>query len=384
MATRRWLGTAVPVRQKTTLTVGGTIVAADVFTVVCGFSNVSIIAADTVAANVAAQLLAALQAGSQEFKDATWTIAGAVITGTGFPGVPFVVTSSATGSGTSTCVTATPTAASGPNYADVAANWSGGALPAVTDTVYVEANTPPILYGLTSITGLFARTVVESGAPQIGLPAISSRGYREYRQQWWSINTTLLEVGNAGTEVSGAIVKIDLKSTATTTIVRSTGQGTTTEPPLQLIGGASATATIETGTVAIADSAVDAAAYTTITVGAGANVKLGATCTHTTINTYGVLLIENTVTNLNVKGGRTSSSGTVTNLDVSGSGIFNWASNNTIVAALVGPGTLQSGDSRAKTVTTLTLRGRAQLIDSQGVITVTTMLKSGVFSISTN
>jgi hypothetical protein len=376
MAKKRWLGIVAPVSQISKLTVGGTIVIGDVFTVVCGYSTVTVTAADAVAANVAILLLAALRAGSGEFQDATWTLVGAVITGTGVPGVPFVITSSATAS--ATLVTTNPTAATGPNFADVAGNWSGASLPIAADEVFVEAGTPPIMWGLTALTALFAKTVIESGVAQIGLPEIHPRGFREYRQQWWSINTTILENGNGGQETSGR-VKIDLKATATSVFAGSTGTGdlNQAEPPLQLIGASGGTAIVENGSVAFADRVSDAAGFTSITVGPRANVKCGITCTHTTVTSFGNTTLENSVTNLNVKGGRTIAKGQVTNLDVSGIGsTCVYGSSSTITAALVGPGALASGDSRAKTITALTLRAGGSLQDPQGTFTATTLTKA--------
>lgn len=374
MAKKRWLGIVAPVSQVSTLTVGGTITIGDVFTVVCGYSTVTATAASTVASEVATLLLAALKAGSGEFQDAVWTAVSNVITGTGVAGVYFVVTSSATG--TSTLVTANVTAATGPNFANVAGNWSGASLPTTGDEVYIEAGTPPILWGMTSNTDLFAKTVIESGVQQVGLPEINVKGFREYRQQWLSINTTLLEVGNGGLETNG-LVKIDLKATGTSVLARSTGTGQSNqpEPPLQLIGASAGTAVIEAGVVGIAERVTDAAGYTTITVGAQATVRCGITCTHTTINSYGNVSIENSCTNLNCKGGTAIAAGQVTNLDVVGQGTCLYKSASTIAAATVGPGTLAAGDSRARTVTSLTVRANGALRDTQQTFTVGTLLK---------
>ena len=107
MAAKRWLGVAPRVAQVSTITIGGTITIGDVFTIVCGYANVTVVAATSVAASVAAQIQAALAATTAppEFYDAVWTVVSNVVTGTSrVAGVPFVVTSSATG--TSTAVTA--------------------------------------------------------------------------------------------------------------------------------------------------------------------------------------------------------------------------------------------------------------------------------------
>jgi hypothetical protein len=372
MATRKWLGGVTGRAQVSTIVIGGTVAVNDTLTVTIGYSTVTITATSTSLSTTATQLQAALAASTApaEFRDATWTVNSATVTGTArTAGQPFVV--STTPSGSMTATVATPTTSTGPNYADVAGNWSGATLPTTSDIIIAEDNAPAILYGLTSNTDLFAKVVIESGfRSQIGLPEINVGGYREYRQRYWSINTSALEFA-AGS--SAAAAKIDLKATATAVVVFGTGfQSNEDEFPLQIIGGSAATAFVEGGSVAFAPRADEAAGFTTIKTSANTSVHCGVGCSHTTIQSEGSLMHENTVTNLNVRGGTCRSMGQATNIDID-NGTVVYKSASTITAATVGPGTLDCSDLRARTITTLTLRQGGKFVDPQRSTTITNL-----------
>jgi hypothetical protein len=374
MATRKWLGGVTARAQITTIVVGGTIVVNDTITVTIGYSTITIVAATTVAATVAAQVQAALAATTAppEFREITWTVNTATVTGTAkTAGVPFVVTT--TPSALVTATVTDTTASTGPNYANVAANWSSATLPTTGDTIVAEDNAPPIRYGLTSNTDVFAKVVIESGFRNtIGLPEWNPAGYREYRQRYWSINTSALEIGTGPGDRS-QLLKFDLKATATAVVIYNTGfQADQDEAPVQLIGGSAATAVIVAGTVAFAGRADETAGYTSIKTSAGSSVHCGLGCTHTTIQTEGTLDYANTVTNLNVRGGTCTSMGQATNIDID-NGTVIYKSASTITAATVGPGTLDCSDVRARTITTLTLRKNGRFVDPQRVTTIGTL-----------
>ncbi len=382
MAAKRWLGVVTAVKQVTTLTVGGTITIGDVFTILCGYGTVKVIAATSVAATVAIQIQAALALSgvSPEFTDAVWTVAGAVVTGTGaVAGVPFVVTSSATG--TSTIVAATPTAATGPNFGDVAGNYNGGTLPVATDTLTVEANSPPILYGLTALTALLAKVTFEaSSSALVGLPEFNAKGYREYRPQYWALNMTALEIGT-GAGQGSAQIKLDLGAVATAVMVFGTGQGSD-EYPLQLVGGASATIVVAGGRVGLSTRATEIANFASVVVGVGASVNAGLTCTHTLVRTEGATTLENTAPTLDVRNGTCKTTGQAVAIDVSG-GVCSYKSASTITTAVVGPGTLDCSDLRARTCTTLTMRAGGNVYDPQKTLTIGSLvLAAGVKGIA--
>jgi hypothetical protein len=385
MAAKRWLGVAPAIRQVSTITIGGGVTIGDTYTVNCGFGTITVTAAVATTASVAVLLQAALSSSSAspEFSDMTWTVDSSVVTGTSAtPGVPVTLTVSKVGTGTITL--ATPTAASGPNFFNVALNWNGGTVPAITDTITVEANSPAILYGLTTITALMAKTTIEAGFNQaIGLPEINPRGYREYRDQFLAINTTALEVGT-GTGFRSSLIKLDLGTVGTSVIVFGTGGASDpNELPLQLRGGSAATLVATSGTIGIATRASDTGGFTSITVADSANVECGLGCTHTTVTSNGFTRLENTATNLNVRNGTTITTGQATNIDVSG-GNLAYQSAATITSAYVGPGSLDCSDLRGRTCTTLRMRSGGQLIDPQKTLTITTLLlETGVKGITT-
>lgn len=375
MAAKRWLGVAPAIRQISTITIGGGVTIGDTYTVNCGFGTLTVTAAVATTASVAVLLQAALSSSSAspEFAELTWTVNGSIVTGTGATaGVPVTLSVSKVGTGTITL--ATPTAASGPNFFNVAANWNGGTVPAITDTITVEANSPAILYGLTTITALMAKTTIEAGFNQaIGLPEINPRGYREYRDQFLAINTTALEVGT-GTGFRSSLIKLDLGAVATSVIVFGTGGASDpNELPLQLRGGSAATLVATSGTIGIATRASDTGGFTSIVVADSANVECGLGCTHTTVTSNGFTRLENTATNLNVRNGTAITTGQATNIDVSG-GTLAYQSAATITSAFVGPGSLDCSDLRARTCTTLRMRSGGQLIDPQKTLTIGTLL----------
>lgn len=372
MASKRWLGLVAAVKQVSTITIGGTVAPGDVFTVTCGSASVTATASSSNTTTTAAELLAALQSTTKpaQFNDMVWTSASNVITATGATaGQPFVITAGATGSATATV--ADTTAATGPNFANVAGNWSGGTLPTTGDTITVEANSPDILYGLTSNTDVIAKFTIEAGfTGRIGLPERNARGYREYRSQFLAMNITALEVGS-GSGRGSPLVKIDLLSTGTAVSVFSTGQRETEEEdPLQIKGGSAATAVVSSGIVSFASRADEASAFTSINVGTDAEVTCGITCSHTTVTTRGTTSLSNAVTNLNVQGGQCTCYGQITNADIT-AGSLVYRSTATIADVNVGPGVLDCSDIRSRTISALELRQGGQVVDPYKTITAT-------------
>ncbi|AMV31323.1 hypothetical protein VN12_04345 [Pirellula sp. SH-Sr6A] len=372
MAAKRWLGLVAAVKQVSTITISGTVNPGDTFTVTCGTAAITSTASSSNTTTTASELLTALntQGKPSQFNDMLWSSASNVVTATGVTaGQPFVITAGTSGS--ATVNVATTTAATGPNFANVAANWSGGTLPTTADTITVEANSPDILYGLTSNTDVIAKFTVEAGfTGRIGLPERNARGYREYRDQHLSMNITALEVGS-GPGRGSSLVKIDLKSTGTAVSVFSTGQRESEEEdPLQLKGGTAATAIISSGTVSISGRADEASAFTSISVGSDATVTCGVTCTHTSVTTRGTTTLAAAVTNLVVQGGQCICYGQVTNANIT-AGSFVYRASDTIADLDVGPGVLDCSDIRARTISALELRPGAQVIDPYKTITAT-------------
>lgn len=241
MASIYWVGDAAATAQVSTLTVGGTIEIGDLFIVTIGSKSVSVAATTTSTATTATEIFTALTELDPglypEFSEVTWdNDTASVVTGTGAPGVPFTATASTTESNggaadTQTFVAATPTAASGPNYASVGANWSGGAVPADDDTVIIADSSVDILYGLDAlqISGLTltAFTILASFTGRIGLPLINENGYEEYRPRYLKVgmnNSSTVQIG-AGPGQGSSRLYIDFETSNTLTVkVHGTGQ----------------------------------------------------------------------------------------------------------------------------------------------------------------
>lgn len=372
MAIRRWLGTVAAVKQVTTITIGGTIAIGNILTFTIGYASLPFVMTGATTDLAAAQIQAALNASGipPEFSEFTYTVVGSVITATAkVAGVPIVITGAVT-TGSGTITIATPTAATGPNFVDVAANWSGATLPVATDTISVESG-PAMLYGLASITGLMANVVIEAEmAEAIGLPEVNAAGYPEYRAQYWAINTSALTIGG-GTGRLSPRIKLNLGSVATAIVIEKTGQQFGTEWPVQIIGGSNATAYVLGGQVSFAGRATEVCSLTSLNVAEGATVICGAGVTHTTIDSTGNLLLANTVTTLRVHGGTTYLQAAATTLVIDG-GTLVYQALSTLPSVTVGPGTLDLSDVRPRTITALTLKRNATVRDPRKTATITT------------
>jgi hypothetical protein len=370
----------------TTLTVGGTIEAGDLFVVTMNGKAVSVAAASTVAAEVAELVQAALDASEHpEFMEVDWTVDGAVVTGTAATaGIPFTATATTTESNGSaaddqTFSASTTTSNQGPNDWSTAANWSGAAVPVNSDDVYLD--TPiDILYGLAqSAVTLTSLTIPESFAQaKLGLPEHAG-DYSEYRGVYLAIGATTITV-----RCQSSRLKIDTGSVATTLNVQSTGQGEQTGLEALLWKGTSASnvVNITKGQVGIAVLGGETANVSggfrigyESSVTSDAQVRCGTGVTFNAINKQGGKLMlasnstaltqlagETTIlagahTAINLDGGRLyyQSTGTVTALNLSNDGIADF-----------------TRDLRARTVSACDTYGSSwQIIDSYGTVTWT-------------
>lgn len=381
MATIRWTGTTASVAQVTTITIGGTVAVADTISVTIGNAVLSIVTTGNTPTLAATQLQEALTASSAppEHRELNWTSSGAVVTGIAkTAGVPHTI--SATANNSATATVATPTAATGPNFANVAANYSGGSLPSNGDTLIVEKDTPSIRFGLTGLSSIaLAKVRISAGygstGESIGLPDRNVSGYREYRVTHLQLNATELEIGEGDGSLP-SVLRLNLQSVATNVTIYKTGVAGPSEQAVQLIGGSSATAFIESGNVGIATNGAETANFSSIKIGANATLKCGDGATHTTIESSGNLRLENSVTTLNLYGGEAETTGQVTTLNVKG-GSFTYRTTSTITTASVGPGTIRLEDSRARTFTTLSLRAGATVSDPLNSLTIGTLSRDG-------
>lgn len=205
-------------------------------------------------------------------------------------GVPFAVTlkSFETGGGTAddqtiegeatvTLTTAgttgtTSTANSGPNCWNVAANWSGGAVPVSTDTVYIENSNVDILYGIEqAAVALAALYIPATYTGKIGLPKThaasgTAAAYYEYRATELSIDSTIVRIGHGDGQGSGRI-KIYFPATTTCTVVNTGTSAETGLAAFQFRGGdGSSVLSVFGGSVGIAQLAGQTASLNTLNI----------------------------------------------------------------------------------------------------------------------
>lgn len=203
MANKRFIGNVAPVADVWTYTVV-TVTAMTVHGITCNGKTISItLGSGETTSTAASKLLAAIQATlAGEFQEYVWTVDAAVVTGTAkTAGIPGTFTNASTGGTAGTLSNATP--ATGPNFINLAANWSGAALPVDGDDWYLDAGSPDMLYGLEYFfdnTIRPAAIYMDDYGGSIGLPAVrgsnafaigpsSGVSYPEYRPRYLKLPT---------------------------------------------------------------------------------------------------------------------------------------------------------------------------------------------------
>ena len=395
MATINYRGDYFTTAQVDTLTPGGTIEASDLFICTINGKALSVAAGGTTVASVTAAVTAAWNASTiPEFMEITATDSTTHITLTAdTAGVPFTVTATTTETGggaadAQTFVQATTTTATGPTTL-TAANCEGGVLPGNSDTFYI----PPgrsILYGLTALSGVTLTNLYCNGT-YVGLPFwnVSGNGtYWEYRTTYLTLGATNVYIGHS--EGTGVLrCKLNMGSVQTAAIVYDTGasadgngfgavqfKGTHNSNTLQVKGGSATVAKV------LGESATIATLY----VGSGdgsttePDVEIGAGATLTT--TYcngGYLETWSAITTMNVGGGvHEHQAGAVTTANVT-DGTLYYNSTGTLTALnYVGGVVSTERDQRAKTFTTVNITVPVDgstpapyIRDPNGILTVT-------------
>lgn len=375
MATTRWLGRALAVAKVATHTIGGVASVSQVYTVTRNGKTISYTASgvDT-NSTIAAALKALLDASTiTEFAECTWTVDTAVITSTcDTAGQNPTFTTAATGTGT--FVTATTTAASGPNRWDVAVNWSGGAVPVNGDDVVIDLPVS-ILDGLDQSAVTLASLTIAASFENayIGLPRTNASGYPEDRGDYLQIGATTVKIGVGEGQGSGRI-KINFGSVQTTVEVRKTGNSVEQGLPSLILKGTHASNAIDCqgGTTGVALFGGETATLLTCRVANNAQIVLGEGCTLGTISGEGIVQINSAVTTLTQAGGTWTINGAsaVTTLTQNG-GVLNHNSSGTFGTSTIG-GTLNcSVDPSARTMTTVTLNKGGRIVDPLNTITFT-------------
>ena len=378
MATCEWIGNALAVAQQHTWTFAGTWEATDVVTATINGKTITVAAGGVVGSFPATALYTALAASTiPEFREINWsddttgTITGTAATA----GVPFICTiaTTETGGGAADAQTinggasSTGTvvyAATGPNDVANTANWSGGALPANSDTVIIRRGVS-LLYGLTalaSVTPAVLRIFSEfwANGSRIGLAEINGTGataYVEYRSRFLEIlGATVAEIGLGSNTTGNSLLNIDFKTgTVALTVHRTPSSLDANRPPLCL---AINPGTVSNGTLEVLSGNVGVGFYNeTCKVVAkvgyrtnkasdsqvyfGPNVTHGATYTQS----GGVVQINSATTQIDKTGGTLTINGTGAHPTINNfEGPIVYNSTGTIGASLVKLGAAASLD----------------------------------------
>lgn len=348
MATKYWTGRTIAVAQVSTVTVTA-YDAATTYAIIIGGVTVSVVGSGGTTTTVATALTTALNASTHPyFSKITWTSNAAVITGTAdTAGVPFTATTSETGGAGTIGDFSDSTACTGPNWWSKATNWSDGAVPVDTDTVYIQDSSVNICWGLDQsgiqLNGLYIR---KSFTGKIGLDyanfATSADGdtvestypVNEYRGTYLQLDgiTTNYRclIGDefgAGNPNGSQRINIDFSASAAVVEVADTASSSSEDgrPAVRFKFGHASSALYVKGApggVGIASNIPGETSTigTVIVAGAGSRVELGAGTTVTTVQVDdGEVDIQAaaTITTLRVNGGivRTEGDFTITTVN---------------------------------------------------------------------
>lgn len=309
------------------------------------------------------------------------TLSGLQLTGR-TAGVPCTVTAAAT---TGTATVTEPTAASGPKFWNIAANWSGAALPSAADDLVIEDYSGDILYGLTDTNNYASLTVKASFTGSIGLPAVNQSAYPEYRTQRLTLGSgsaLAVDIGFGVGQGSGRI-RLDVNASDTALTVHKTGTGGVSgESSLDLIDlGSGSAVKIYGGSVKIDSSAIGTADVYSQSTAFGssseARLDLGSS-TVTTLTVFGgSVVVGGNVTTLvartrcSVLVERAAAIGTV---KVSEQAVVDWRSSGGISTTLdvESGGDVRFGSvATTKTVAACKLFAGGSLSDPMGKVTWT-------------
>lgn len=319
MATRSFVGAAKKVAQISTVTPGGTIAATDTFVLTINNKSITFTVGGTatVAAVVTGLYDLFIASTEPEFLEIEATDSTTHLTLTArIPGVPFTfatVANNVSGGGAPSSTDATPTAASGPTFANVAANWSGATLPVDSDIIVIEG-AHNITDGLDQSAVSPERIIIRDFSGTIGRPPINPAGYPEYREQYMKYGATAdgvtIDVDVFQGTTSG-LIRLNTNDAQTVLNVYQTGNPASPLIKALTFQGthASNVANVLAGSVGFATEAGESATLATLRVGPGnfgsaLDVECGIGLTCTTFNFLGgTAAVYNDIGTINAKGG---------------------------------------------------------------------------------
>lgn len=407
MATIAHLGTAVPIREQKTLTLGGTWVAADTITLTINGKDLVLTVGTTVTTtaildNVLIMITGSGTYGAGYSSNALGSVVGefkklslvktstTVATFTGMTdGQDFDLSVDKSSTSGTVAVTTTVTG-TGPHHFGNADNWDGGVPADADDIVFDHRSAADLKYDLaqSAITPASV-TITEGFAHEIGLPDINADDttykYNEYRD-------THLVLGNAA-DATNMVVSINAPQSRRIRISNGTGQvtGTVTDtstrrwephvPVMTWIGThADNVWNVTKGDVGLGFAEDDTATVDVLRQGwienqnGDAKVVCGPGVTLGTIDkSGGSLTVASNVTTLTQNGGETTVlAGAVTTAEID-AGSLKYRSAGTVTNLVVGAkGILDCRqDMRARTVTNAEFHRGSSLRDPHGTVTWT-------------
>lgn len=401
MATRVWIGAVRPVKQVTQWLFGGTWETTDIVNVTIGSKVVSVVGGSATITTVVDTVVTALNAAADgEFSEITWSRSGNYLVGTADDfGIPFTCTVSTTETGggaadaqtidgAASSVGTDTTACTGPNFANVAGNWSGATLPVDGDTVIFADSSVDCLYGLDNNGVTPAEILFDSSyTGMIGLPIYNENGYYEYRERFLKYcnsgdaTTTLVTVGQ-GEGTGSSRIKLNAGTgRCTVTVLNTDDPEVQGEMSFEFLGThASNEVNVSRGYVGLANAAGTSATIPTLRVGyvdsidSDSNVLCGSGATLTTVTqTGGTLETRSNITTLTQNGGEHNrNGGTTTTVTLNGGELIYNTTGTLTTLVVAGTGKANfSADLRPKTVTNLTVNAGTGLMDPHGVVTYT-------------
>lgn len=396
MADVEFIGGAIAVAQVTDYLFAGTWETSDVITLTIGQKTVSTTAGSTTEATIVDSLVALWNAldGSlyPEFDEITASRTGDTLRLTAdTEGVPFECTVATTetgggaaddqtidGGASSTGTNSTP--CSGPKFASVAANYSGGALPSAGNDLWLTRPGLDILYGLDAFSA-FTLTSFNKAATftgQIGLPDHTGL-YPEYRDKALIVEATTVNL-EYGPGEGSSFCRIDSSNVQTT--VNSNGGASPLDGYEESIlwkgTHASNVVNVNRGKFGIARGVGDVAVVATLRIGYindranDATVRCGVGTTLTDIDqSGGILETSSNITTVDrTAGEHTVHAGTVGTLNDDGGTTF-YNTTGTLTLANIGDqAVLDFRQNMApRTVSACNVYGRGEVHDPFKVIT---------------
>lgn len=389
MANVYWTGDAATVAQVTTFTAAsGAWESTEYVEIVIGSKAVRYTATGSstdaqMATGLFNAIIEATGTGDYpEFAAISWEDNEAgVITGTGTPGVKFVATANENAD-TETFTASTTTAASGPNFASVAANWSGGAVPATGDFVIIADSDVDILYDVDTAfpigsVQLAGFRIDASYTGKIGLPLINELGYEEYLPRYLKVglDSSLTVPIGWGPGGGSSRLYLDFQTASTTTVkVFSTGQpeDADEEALRLLLVHAANVIEIASGSVGLAREPGQVSTVSVVRLQAsdgqdGSSIfRAGSGCTLATIVAYGgEILTDCALTTVTLQDGNWLHTGGAVTTIVNTAGTLTDQSTGTIASYTGRAGSTYDhrSDFRAKTYTAVDLYAGATWLD---------------------